>query len=86
MIAKLFDVKYHTLDLSLYLFPQALILACGMAAILCALIASGTASGGDLVMASGLIAQLWAPLQFLGWFYRCVCGAGLRVCLWNLRW
>ncbi|GFR51366.1 hypothetical protein Agub_g13791, partial [Astrephomene gubernaculifera] len=28
------------------------------------------ASGGDLVLASGLIAQLWAPLQYLGWFYR----------------
>ncbi|GIL88785.1 hypothetical protein Vretimale_19621 [Volvox reticuliferus] len=49
---------------------QGLILAGGMASILAAIISSGNATGGDLVMASGLIVQLWAPLQFLGWFYR----------------
>jgi ABC-type transport system involved in Fe-S cluster assembly fused permease/ATPase subunit len=27
-------------------------------------------SAGDLVMIQGLLLQLWAPLQFLGWFYR----------------
>jgi len=25
---------------------------------------------GDVVMANALLLQLWAPLQFLGWFYR----------------
>lgn len=25
---------------------------------------------GAQVMAQGLLLQLWAPLQFLGWFYR----------------
>ncbi|GLI64414.1 hypothetical protein VaNZ11_007620 [Volvox africanus] len=49
---------------------QGLILAGGMASILAAIISTGNATGGDLVMASGLIVQLWAPLQFLGWFYR----------------
>ncbi|GFH09188.1 uncharacterized protein HaLaN_04288, partial [Haematococcus lacustris] len=30
----------------------------------------GAVSAGDLVMIQGLLLQLWAPLQFLGWFYR----------------
>lgn len=32
--------------------------------------ASASASPGDLVLLQGLLLQLWAPLQFLGWFYR----------------
>jgi len=27
-------------------------------------------TAGDLMMIQGLLLQLWAPLQFLGWFYR----------------
>lgn len=34
--------------------------------------ASASASPGDLVLLQGLLLQLWAPLQFLGWFYRYV--------------
>jgi hypothetical protein len=34
--------------------------------------ASASASPGDLVLLQGLLLQLWAPLQFLGWFYRWV--------------
>jgi hypothetical protein len=33
-------------------------------------------SAGDLVMIQGLLLQLWAPLQFLGWFYRWGTGGG----------
>jgi hypothetical protein len=49
--------------------------------------ASASASPGDLVLLQGLLLQLWAPLQFLGWFYRWVKdhrgrGAGLRVQLY----
>ncbi|OUS46457.1 ABC family transporter: mitochondrial ATM1-like protein [Ostreococcus tauri] len=58
---------------------QAVILACGMTTILAFAAlgiwkpdpAIGLASRvGDLVMANGLLLQLWAPLQFLGFFYR----------------
>ena len=60
---------------------QAVILACGMTAVLFTA-ALGVGRGGlsavgpvaervgDLVMANGLLLQLWAPLQFLGFFYR----------------
>jgi len=60
---------------------QAVILACGMTAVLVTA-ALGIGRGGlsavgpvaervgDLVMANGLLLQLWAPLQFLGFFYR----------------
>ena len=60
---------------------QAVILAAGMTCVL-ASAALGIGRGGldfvgpmsqrvgDLVMANGLLLQLWAPLQFLGFFYR----------------
>ena len=60
---------------------QAVILSTGMTIILsCAALgmwkveptvgASLASRVGDLVMANGLLLQLWAPLQFLGFFYR----------------
>ena len=60
---------------------QSVILALGWTAVLAAaslglgrggLEAVGSVSGrvGDLVMANGLLLQLWAPLSFLGFFYR----------------
>jgi ABC-type transport system involved in Fe-S cluster assembly fused permease/ATPase subunit len=49
---------------------QAVVLAVGMTACLIAALHQPMMSAGDLVMIQGLLIQLWAPLQFLGWFYR----------------
>lgn len=49
---------------------QAVILAVGMTVSLIAAANDPRVTTGDLVMIQGLLIQLWAPLQFLGWFYR----------------
>lgn len=49
---------------------QGIILAVGMTAALIAASMDPMITPGDLVMIQGLLLQLWAPLQFLGWFYR----------------
>lgn len=52
---------------------QSLVLTIGLTAVLAMAASGGTGAGvtaGDLVMAQGLLLQLWGPLQFLGWFYR----------------
>ena len=53
---------------------QAVILATGMCSAMFSAVILGRggvgATPGDLVMIQGLLLQLWAPLQFLGWLYR----------------
>jgi len=54
---------------------QAIILALGMSSVMLTAVLlgrgpGGNATPGDLVMIQGLLLQLWAPLQFLGWLYR----------------
>jgi ABC-type transport system involved in Fe-S cluster assembly fused permease/ATPase subunit len=51
---------------------QAAILNVGIVAALLAAVAStpGGISPGDLILIQGMLLQLWAPLQFLGWFFR----------------
>ncbi|KAK9823970.1 hypothetical protein WJX72_006707 [[Myrmecia] bisecta] len=54
---------------------QAVILAVGLTAVMVAGLFGGPAaakpfSAGELVLAQGLLLQLWGPLSFLGWFYR----------------
>lgn len=52
---------------------QAIILNVGIVAALCAAVAfsPGPVTPGDIVLIHGFLLQLWAPLQFLGWFFRC---------------
>ena len=49
---------------------QAVVLSVGMTAAMVAAAMSPGVTPGDLVMVQGLLLQLWAPLSFLGWFYR----------------
>jgi ABC-type transport system involved in Fe-S cluster assembly fused permease/ATPase subunit len=49
---------------------QAAVLAAGMTAASLAAAAGPGATPGGLVLVQGLLLQLWAPLSFLGWFYR----------------
>ncbi|CAE7625274.1 ABCB25, partial [Symbiodinium microadriaticum] len=52
---------------------QQAITACGLGVALMLVarrVCSGTASVGDLPMVQGLVSQLWAPLQFLGFYIR----------------
>lgn len=52
---------------------QAIILNAGIMAALCAAVAlsPNRVTPGDIVLIHGFLLQLWAPLQFLGWFFRC---------------
>ena len=49
---------------------QGVILAIGLTAVLALAASTSAFTAGDLIMAQGLLTQLWGPLQFLGWFYR----------------
>lgn len=51
---------------------QAIILNGGIVAALCAAVALSPegVTPGDMVLIHGFLLQLWAPLQFLGWFFR----------------
>jgi ABC transporter ATM len=52
---------------------QAIILNIGIVAALISAImfTPGGITPGDLILIQGMLLQLWAPLQFLGWFFRC---------------
>jgi ABC-type transport system involved in Fe-S cluster assembly fused permease/ATPase subunit len=52
---------------------QATITNGGIMAALVAAVAltPGGISPGDLILIQGMLLQLWAPLQFLGYFFRC---------------
>lgn len=49
---------------------QHLVLSCGLCCALMMAVTSPAAAPGDIIVLQGLLLQLWAPLQFLGWFYR----------------
>lgn len=53
---------------------QAAILNTGIVAalVLAVAVTPGGISAGDIILIQGMLLQLWAPLQFLGWFFRCV--------------
>ena len=59
---------------------QAAILNVGIVAALVTAVrfTTGGISPGDLILIQGMLLQLWAPLQFLGWFFRC--GLLLHLC------
>lgn len=52
---------------------QATITNGGIVAALVSAVAltPGGISPGDLILIQGMLLQLWAPLQFLGYFFRC---------------
>lgn len=54
---------------------QAAILNVGIVSALVSAVAftPGGTTPGDLILIQGMLLQLWAPLQFLGWFFRCAC-------------
>jgi len=65
---------------------QAVVLSTGLTLVLISAVVGGSSvagvagaaatsrpfSPGDLVLLQGLLLQLWSPLQYLGWFWRCV--------------
>jgi ABC-type transport system involved in Fe-S cluster assembly fused permease/ATPase subunit len=64
---------------------QAVILALGLTAVMAwSALSCGTGAmtPGDLVLANGLILQLWAPLAFLGWFYKEVRQSLVSLCFY----
>lgn len=52
---------------------QAAILNVGIVAALVSAVkfTAGGITPGDLILIQGMLLQLWAPLQFLGYFFRC---------------